>query len=325
MFNLFKNVFESMKKKCLVLCVAALCGIMFFACKDKEKEDEGKKKIDPSTIAADNLVAYFAFEGNGNDAISEMTPKNASTTTVTFPEGRRGKCFQGSNDGLKSGLLYELQESSKLKSLKTFSISLWAKLVPNTKETTEAPEQMLFQVNGTGDWVWGNLFLLQQRNLPESEKVREKNFAPMTCYFWGDDAKDWKGQRGDGWYLDVTVSNWRHIICTYNNATSEFHAYVNGVHVKGLDEDGKPEDYKGVNRTQGENGPPFGDLKFKEAKFLAIGAWCERLRGESLLTADWASPFKGQLDEFRIYDKALTAKEVEDLYAAEVSQLDLEE
>jgi len=172
-------------------------------------------------------------------------------------------------------------------------------------------------VNGTGDWIWGNLFLLQHRNWPEGASERDRNYAEMDCFFWKDDAAEWRGQRGNGWFLDLTAPQWRHIICTYDNVTSQFHAYVNGVHITAFD--GTP--YMGVDRKQKEDGAPLGDLKFKDATLLAIGAWCDRLAGTSLVEDAWASPFKGQLDEFRIYDRALTATEAKDLYDAEVTQI----
>lgn len=276
--------------------------------------DDGK--IDPSTIATTNLVAYFPFEDNGNDEISEMTPSNTETTTATFVEGRRGKAFQGAADK-NSGLLYTLPANSKLKTLKAFSFSVWVKQVPNTIETTDAPEQMVFQLDGKGDWIWGNLFLLQHRNWPEGETEQESNFAEMDCYFWKDDAEVWKGQRGNGWYVDVTAPQWRHIICTYDNATSKFHAYVNGVHVTAFD----GSEYMGTDRWQGEGEVlPFGDLKFNTPEKFAIGAWANRLAGE-LQDDVWASPFKGLIDELRIYDRGLTAVEVKALYDAEVTQI----
>ena len=305
------------KNQLLIALIALFMGLSFSACSSDDNKDPNDGKIDPGKIAETNLIAYFSFEGNGNDAIGNLTPSNASTTTVTFPEGRRGKCFQGTDDGLKSGLLYVLPASSKLKSLKTFSISLWAKLVPNTPATTDAPEQMVFQLDGSGDWVWGNLFLLQHRNWPESDNAQDKNYAQMDCYFWKDDAAAWKGQRGNGWFLDVTAPQWRHIICTYSNTTSEFHVYVNGIHVTAFD----GSEYMGVQRKQEEDGAPLGDLKFVNAQNLAIGAWCNRLKGTDLLEDAWASPYKGQLDEFRIYDRALTAAEAKNLYDAEVTQI----
>jgi hypothetical protein len=76
--------------------IAMMMSGLVFSCKDdkKDPEPEPEPEVDgPSQIAKDNLIAYFAFEGDGNDAIGGLTPKNTSTTTVTFPEGRRGKGF----------------------------------------------------------------------------------------------------------------------------------------------------------------------------------------------------------------------------------------
>jgi len=307
-----------MKKNYLFIAfIALVIGLSFGSCSKDDNNGSNNGKIDPGTVATSNLIAYFPFDGNGNDKISNMTPSNTSTTTVTFPAGRRGQCFQGTADGLKSGLLYTLPANSKLKTLKAFSVSIWAKMVPNTLATTDVPEQMLFQIDGTGDWIWGNLFLLQHRNWPAGDTEQARNFAEMDCYFWKDDATDWKGQRGNGWFLDVTAPQWRHIICTYDNVTSQFHAYVNGVPVTAFD--GSP--YPGINRSQGPDGAPLGDLKFVNANHLAIGAWANRLLGTDLQTDEWASPFKGQLDEFRIYDRGLTADEAKALYDAEVTQI----
>jgi len=313
-----------MMKKFLSFAVIAtmMSGLLFSCNNDEEKEPEEKEPEEPeitgpNAIATDNLIAYFAFEGNGKDEISGMTPTNMATTTVTFPDGRSGKGFKGTDDGLNSGLLYALPANSKLRDLKAFSIAFWAKMEPNTLETTDVPEQMVFQIDGTGDWIWGNLFLLQHRNWPEAEEEREQKFAEMDCYFWNDDAAEWKGQRGNGWFLDVTATQWRHIICTYDNVTSKFNAYVNGVHVTRFD----GTEYPGVDRKQGEDGDPLGDLKFKEAQNLAIGAWCNRLKGTDLLEDDWAASFKGMIDEFRIYDRGLTATEAKALYDAEVEEV----
>ncbi len=292
-------------------------GLMFTSCSKDDDGGDNNGKVDPTTIATSNLVAYFPFEDNGNDQIGGMTPSNTATTTSTFATGRRGKAFQGSTEKT-SGLLYTLPTNSKLKTLKTFSFSLWVKQVPNTIATTDVPEQMVFHLDGKGDWIWGNLFLLQHRNWPEGATERDRNYAEMDCYFWKDDAEAWKGQRGSGWFVDVTAPQWRHIICTYDNSTSMFHAYVNGIHVTAFD----GTEYMGVNRWQRDGEDlPLGDLKFNDPQKFAIGAWCDRLAGTALQDDAWASPFKGLIDELRIYDRALTAIEAKALYDAEVTQI----
>ncbi len=299
----------------VMIAMMIMMGSMLTSCGNDDPIDDGK--IDPGTIATSNLIAYFPFENDGKDQISSMTPSNTATTTSTFVDGRRGKAFQGATDK-KSGLIYTLPANSKLKTLKAFSFSVWVKQVPNTIATTDAPEQMVFQLDGKGDWIWGNLFLLQHRNWPEGADEKARNYAEMDCYFWKDDAEAWKGQRGNGWYVDVTAPQWRHMICTYDNVTSKFNAYVNGVHVTAFD--GTP--YMGVDRFQRDGKDlPLGDLKFNSPEKFAIGAWSDRLAGTSLQDDVWASPFKGLIDELRIYDKALTAVEAKALYDAELTQI----
>jgi hypothetical protein len=79
----------------------------------------------------------------------------------------------------------------------------------------------------------------------------------------------------------------------------------------------------GVNRWQrGGEDLPLGDLKFNTPEKFAIGAWCDRLAGTALQDDVWASPFKGLIDEFRIYDRGLTADEAKALYDAEVTQVE---
>ena len=323
-----------MTKKWFFFAIIAMLsvGLAFYACSNDDDDpckdcefgcEDGKclpepDLNDPSLVAKDNLIAYFPFEGDGKCEKSGITPSNASTTPVTFPAGRRGKCFQGT-DAATSGLLYALPAGNKLRDLKAFTVAFWAKMVPNTVATTDAPEQMIFQIDGIeGDWVWGNLYFLQHRNWPEGETEKDRKFSEMDCVFYKyDDAVDWKRQRGNDWFLDVTVSQWRHIICTYDNVTSKFHAYVNGVHITAFD----GTDYAGVDRKQSEDGPALGDLKFKNAENFAIGAWIVRLQGNDLLEENWAAPYRGQLDELRIYDRGLTAEEAKALYDAEVAQI----
>jgi hypothetical protein len=183
---------------------------------------------------------------------------------------------------------------------------------------------MIFQIDGSGDWIWGNLFLLQHRNYPQNDPTDPSYAnADMDCYFWKDDAAEWHGQRGNGWSLNVMEPVWRHIICTYNATTSEFHGYVNGVEIVSPD----TTVYRGVQRWQGPADStgvqiPFGPLKFNNAQNLVIGAWAERLKGEQLQTDAWAAPLRGLMDEFRIYNRGLTKTEAENLYAAELSQTD---
>ena len=65
---------------------------------------------------------------------------------------------------------------------------------------------------------------------------------------------------------------------------------------------------------------PYGNIKFINATAIAFGAF-QFQTNPSLTTAataqTWATDFAGALDEFRIYDRALTAQEVSALVTLE--------
>ncbi|MDR1417422.1 MAG: LamG domain-containing protein [Prevotellaceae bacterium] len=268
---------------------------------DNNNPDDGK--IDPSTVAADNLIAYFPFEENGNDAVGGLTPSQPTTSGITYPTGRRGKAYQGADENY---LKYVLPSSSKIKTLNAFTVSMWLKLVPTE---TGGPEQMIYQLDGTTDWIWGNFFLRQGRNNTGVDT------AQMTHYLWKNDAADWKGQFAGDWHL-TPITVWTHVICTYDNVASEFRVYRNGAEftTKANGETFETKRWQGEAKTV-----PYGNLQFNEANNLVIGAWAARVAGE--LTDDWAGYFLGQLDEFRIYDRALTKDESNALFKAEATQI----
>ena len=288
-----------MRKNGLFIAVIAMfMGLLLGSCSKDNSNNSNDGKIDPSTIAAANLVAYFPFDGNGNASVGGLTP-DASSKGVTYVAGRRGTgAYQGADNAY---LKYVLPTGSKLKNLKAYSVSLWVKIVATVDG---GPEPMIFQMDGTTDWFWGNLFLLQNRNPVPSDTTNLAN------YFWKDDAASWKGQRIDS-RIGGIFDHWAHLIATYDNVSSKFCFYINGVKFKG------GEGYE--DRKQSDGGPALGDMKFNSANNLYFGGWAARIDGR--MSDDWAGFYKGNIDEFRLYDRALTATEAKDLYDAEVTQV----
>lgn len=314
-------------KFALWLTAVAVCGMVVTGCKDDKPTpgpdpdpDPDPELVDPSSIAAGNLVAYFNFEDNGNDQIGGLTPsKETGTSYVT---GRRGKAYQGVGSAGASGvagdpsyLVYNLPEASKIKNLKAFTTAMWVKVVPTTDG---GPEPMIFQVDGTTDWVWGNLFLLQHRN-----GVADGTPKPATFenYFWKDDSETWKGQRiGNINSSLFSFNTWQHFIVTYDNVTSKWAMYLDGTALTFTNSTtGDDETAAFAERWQSAGGTPLGDLKFNAPTSLTIGAWAAVAAGTE--SGAWAGFYKGGLDEFRIYDRALTSAEAKQLYDAEVENM----
>jgi hypothetical protein len=274
-----------------------LISMMLTSCKKDDNSNNGK--IDPGTIATTNLVAYFPFDGNGTETIASLTP--TVTTGVTYVAGRRGQAYQGAN---LAHLLYTLPTGSKLKTLTSFSIAMWFK----SPLVTGDPEPTIFEIGRSDDLFWGNLKLALNRLDAAADSLQ------LKAFFYKDGAV-WSGQHISYSNDLFMINHWMHLVFQYNGTTSKYMIYKDGVKVTTND---------GIeNRwAAGEDvspRPAFGNMGFINADKINIGAW--RPKSEGTATDAWMGWFLGNLDEMRVYDKALTATEVKDLYDAEVTQL----
>ncbi|MFZ0282917.1 MAG: LamG-like jellyroll fold domain-containing protein [Bacteroidales bacterium] len=273
-----------------------LTGMIFSSCKkDENVPDDGK--IDPSTIATTNLIAYFPFDGNATESIAALTP--AVQTGVTYVAGRRGQAYQGAD---LAHLLYTLPAASKMKTLKSFSIGLWFK----SPLVTGDPEPIFFQIGKSDDLFWGNFTLVLNRLSATADSLQFKAFFLKT-------GVEWSGQNVGYSNKSFVINKWMHMIFEYDATTSKYKIYKDGVQVvtnTGV-EDRKTGPAPG--------GVPLGDLGFANADVINIGAW--RPKTEGTATDAWMGWFKGNLDELRVYDKALSDAEALALYEAEVTQV----
>jgi len=276
--------------------IMLLIGMIFTSCK-KDDPDEGK--IDPGTIATTNLVAYFPFNGDGIESIASLTP--TVTTNVTYVAGRRGQAYQGANE---ARLLYTLPANSKMKTLTSFSIAMWIK----SPLVTGDPEPTIFEIGKSTDLFWGNLKLALNRLSATADSLA------MRAFFYKDGIP-WSGQSIG--YTDqlFLINHWMHLVFEYNATTSKFMIYKDGVKV--VTNDGVENRWAAGDDVVPR--PALGNLAFINADKINIGAW--RPKSEGTATDAWMGWFLGNLDELRVYDKALTATEVKDLYDAEVTQL----
>jgi hypothetical protein len=296
-----------MKNKFFVACMFALCGLMFFACKDKDNgkgEEEEDNRINPSTIATNNLVAYFAFEADGSDSMGHaVTPKNVSASD--FVKGRRGKAYQGKEG---SGFIYELLANDKIAKAKGLTFAMWI--------NTPAPvggSPVLCQLNGIADDYWDmpGCFTLQLQDRAEVE-----DSLIFKLYQFNSVPAEWKEQWGEFSSSNFPAKNtWFHFVAMYDESTSSYKAYSNGNLVW------SEVRYAGPEPTDGSPQPLLGNLSFRDnVDKLYVGAWWKLLEGQP--TDDWAQYYVGLLDELRIYDRGLTDAEVKALFDAEVTQLE---
>jgi hypothetical protein len=278
-----------------------LSGILVTSC-NKDDDDGGNNdgKIDPSTIAASSLIAYFPFETEGEDVqfSDDNITFNQKVGAAALAAGRRGNAYKGSAS--EAYFEYDVDAASSLKTLDEITLACWIK----TPRTT-AGAAKIFAVNG-GDGFMGTLTLMQ-----ESQVLGDS--VDMKFYLFDSESPDWKGQDIRRQSASFVNDMWFHVIAVYNKTNSTMEFYANGelVHTS--------IKYAGPVPEVGEQ-PLLGPIKLgQDMTTILVGAWPQQVAGTP---EGWMTYFHGMVDELRIYNKALTVGEIEDLYEAEVTQIE---
>ncbi|MXV53049.1 hypothetical protein GS399_18925 [Pedobacter sp. HMF7647] len=254
-------------------------------------------------IAPDNLVAFWSFNGNLNDSIANLS---ATGTNTSFTAGKKGQAYQGS----ANGYAVIANAGTVIPALQSYSISFWM----NTTQPTKATG--VFALNNSKDF-WGNIDVYLESYVQKG--VPNPDTAFFKVHMNNANAK-WAGQFTDCKF-GAAIGKWVHVGITYNGDKSIFNIYANGTQI-GVNTAGNPQGTKGPILNGDDpvtNKTPYGPLKFVNAASIVFGAF-QFQTNPSLGSAgaqDWATDFGGQLDEFRVYNKALSGDEINALYKLE--------
>jgi hypothetical protein len=298
-----------------IVCMLLIGGLAMTSCeRDDDDDDPDDGRIDPSTIATANLIHHWAFE---NSPADEITGRGTATGNVSYVDGRRGMAYQGAPD---SYISWNIELTDRIAQLDGFTLAMWMRA-----PRVDGGPPMIFQVTGTE--FLGALSFFQE-NAPEDNTV---DSLELKVYFTKRDAMDkdnnpgWIGHDWRRSRQEFVANLWFHFVTNYDPATSTAKVYVNGNYL--FTTTGAYDDEV---RYQGDPGgignpnqqPLLGNLNLAllEANNRGIiGSWANRRFG----TAEdvWMKDYLGQIDELRVYDKALTDQEVSALYEAEVTQL----
>lgn len=268
----------------------------------KNEDDPNAGKTDPSTIASANLIAYFPFEAE--PAAGAAVDKSSSTITyvkkvggASFVTGRRGNGYKGA--ATESYLEYNVAAGTALKTMDEFTLACWIK-TPNT--TSGAAK--IFSVNG-GDGFMGNLVLMQ-----ESQPLGDS--VDMKFFLYDSSSADWKGQDVRKQSDKFLNDKWFHIVALYRKSSSTIELYANGKLVLTGIRYAGPQPVGGVQ-------PLLGAMTLgSDMTKIHFGAWAQQVAGTP---ESWMTYYKGIVDEFRVYNKALSTTEITALYDAEITQI----
>ncbi|HEU4607936.1 MAG TPA: LamG domain-containing protein [Chitinophagaceae bacterium] len=262
------------------LLLLMVCGVLFTSC---------YKKFDPKSyqpaftvngytssaeIGAGSLVGYWAFDGSYVDSVSNITGTNVG---ASFTGGFKGQALQGALNG------YVLTEPSNgIKNLQSFTITEWV----NTPPPSTGIIGFFTLANTTH--FWGNIEMFFENGSDNSNgKIR---------IHVNKDGND-NTYSVDG--VPNIFNTWTNIAVTYDASSSTFTLYINGNKVNS----GTLSNLSGPLNFADVGNIVFGTTQFQTSPSQTSGATSQ----------PWASFMTGKIDEVRVYNKVLTASDLQAL------------
>ncbi len=274
----------------------------------------GKGIVTPPQAA--HLVAYWLFDGNTNPYVGSFTTAYEKVSYTADREGFESSALSfGGAASAGTGDLVEITYADGLIS-PSMTISVWFKVDAADYDGSRfmfglGVERGYFMELGSGAISW--------MKLATCHKV---NPDPMT-HFYGT---AWTDPNGDGSVGGQTIydysgsisdlvcdGDWHQLIMTFDASTSIKTIYLDGAMLMQVDIDYDTTEWS------------LKDIEVNEmsatglVKNLALGFACSK----TSTSTDWANyttaqnTYKGLMDDFRIFDIALTSAEVTTLYNAE--------
>jgi hypothetical protein len=296
-----------MKKNKYVFLFASVIATQFFGSCNEESIDKVNTPIayesiggydSSDDIASANLISKLSFDGNLTDSKGGFT--GGIGTNVTYDTGVKGEAYKGSS----STFIAYNTVADNVVSLKNISVSMWIKTEPHT-----GGAQSLFMLPKTSDF-WGNIFSLIEGTGPATTMLMknhlQKDVTPSI---------PWAGQfieHKDANVLTGMFGTWKHIVWTYNGANSTYSMYIDG---KKLDLPASIAKRYASDPLTG--GVGYGELANSNVSKFIIGGYQQHLGTPWGAPDGWMLNYTGLMDEFRLYNVALSDNEAKTLYLLE--------
>jgi hypothetical protein len=284
----------------IAIFMLLLVGI-FAACKKQSRPALGDYPKDNNPPGGP-LKFYAAFDGTTTNplmnAVDSIRANFPSVNPFTIIDGVEGKAAKGVD---MKALLYP--SANDFDKSTSFTIAFWEK---NSVPTGGDP-QFLFSLASKDYWEQSSLFMLIDHDQadPSGHSGSSVDSAIVKVAiedYWFEFTQEHGKMPGH-----LLNGNWHHIAIAYDETTSKLTYYIDGQALTGLNP-------KLTDFLDG-NGHPFGKVHFTNTYAFVLGGWNKHVSlGNGAPTDSWIQSWQGGLDQFRMYNKVLTAAEVQALY-----------
>jgi hypothetical protein len=228
-----------------------------------------------SQVASANLAAYWGFNGSYIDSVSNVVGTAVHPTAISFVPGKIGQAVRVASPGY-----IQSNVGNTIANLKSFTMVCWIMQPANLANgpTTYLP----FSLNKAGySWEQTKFFMLF------NNADNAANSYGKVCLMdqWFDQGQVWPRM------LD---GNWHQMAISFDGVTGALRVYVDGVL---------------LSQTSSTTFAP--QANFGGADSFTLGGPDDNAHTAN----DWMNSLSGILDEFRVFNRTLTADEIQALYA----------
>ena len=272
-------------------------GVVMISCQKLDRPKLTNIILDPEPPPYNALKSFWAFENNANDeGESKLT---ATASNVTYAPGIAGQGIKFGTNGyvmLKAAgdtVRYPNEfvglPIDTLRNLGSFSLAFWM----NGPGPVQGGAQGLFAMSNSKEF-WGNLELFL-------ENLNEGSTAFLKVHMFNAGVASGNGEEWTEVKIPNALNKWTHIAVTYDAGSSKLSIFA----------DGQPTGV--ANKVLG--GGNYGKVKFNDFNGISLGTFAFQTTPTmaSHGAETWARSFAGTLDQFRIYNKALSAAEINEL------------
>ena len=286
-----------------VLAAVIAAGSFFVACKDDEVSLPpigGYNNADE--VASTNLVAYWGLNGDNKEAKSGVAAEKSENASYTT--GIKGQAVSLTDGYLRYPTISGLNSANGFAS---FTVSAWVK----AKNNGSTPSS-IFSLNEATSAAkdWGqliNVMLETGSYKATSDTLVLKGILGQYAsgVRAGHDNLNNFGVIGTDYQIVKGSDKWTQIVMKYDATTSAIDIYGNGIVVSNKN-----------FRIRGDG--KLGALVFPTSTTVLIGGFANATTGYPGSGAQsWQKLFNGQIDEIRVYNKALSDGDISSLYQLE--------